>query len=185
MKEKCMQDPYEVLGVPHNASEATIKSAFRNIAKRTHPDVNGGNELLTKKFREAAEAYEMLNDYDKRQAYDRAYNDAQNVQSFKNFYSDTQSSAMETEYEIHKMYEHLKFCKSEAIGSFLIGMACLVGGLAISYISYLIASHIGGRSVITIGLIFCGAVGAFKGFVNAILISSEMRKFKKKFWDEI
>lgn len=61
-----MKNPYEVLGVPTNASIAEIKSAFRSLAKATHPDVNGGNPELTAKFRDVAEAYAVLSDPEKR-----------------------------------------------------------------------------------------------------------------------
>ena len=52
-----MKNPYEVLGVSMDASEAEIKSAFRRRAKATHPDLNDENPQLTKQFREVAEAY--------------------------------------------------------------------------------------------------------------------------------
>ncbi len=65
------RDPYEVLGVPRDADETTIKKAFRKLARELHPDVNRHDPDAEEKFKEAAEAYEILNDAERRATYDR------------------------------------------------------------------------------------------------------------------
>src|SRR4029077_5451177 len=65
------RDPYEVLGVPRDADETTIKKAFRKLARELHPDVNSHDPDAEEKFKEAAEAYEILNDAERRATYDR------------------------------------------------------------------------------------------------------------------
>ncbi|MCS7016182.1 MAG: molecular chaperone DnaJ [Gemmatales bacterium] len=65
------RDYYEVLGVARNATEEEIKRAFRELAKRYHPDRNPGDEEAAKKFKEVSEAYEVLTDPEKRARYDR------------------------------------------------------------------------------------------------------------------
>jgi molecular chaperone DnaJ len=65
------RDYYEVLGVGKNAGAAEIKSAYRKIAVRDHPDKNPGNKEAEERFKEAAEAYAVLSDPDKRARYDR------------------------------------------------------------------------------------------------------------------
>lgn len=65
------RDYYEVLGVSRNASESEIKSAYRKLALKYHPDRNPGNKEAEEKFKEAAEAYAVLADAEKRAAYDR------------------------------------------------------------------------------------------------------------------
>ena len=66
------RDYYEVLGVRRNASADEIKKAFRKLAVQYHPDKNPNNkEEAEEKFKEAAEAYEILSDPDKRERYDR------------------------------------------------------------------------------------------------------------------
>src|SRR3954449_970173 len=65
------RDPYEVLGVPRDADETTIKKAFRKLARDLHPDVNRHDPDAEEKFKEAAEAYEILNDAERRALYDR------------------------------------------------------------------------------------------------------------------
>jgi molecular chaperone DnaJ len=65
------RDYYEVLGVARNASEADIKSAYRKLALRFHPDRNPGDKSAEEKFKEATEAYEVLKDTQKRQIYDQ------------------------------------------------------------------------------------------------------------------
>ena len=65
------RDYYEVLGVERNASESDIAAAYRQLAIRYHPDSNQGNEEAVERFKEAAEAYEVLGDPEKRARYDR------------------------------------------------------------------------------------------------------------------
>lgn len=65
------RDYYEVLGVDKNADEATIKKAYRTLAKKYHPDMNPGDKEAEKKFKEASEAYAILSDPEKKQQYDQ------------------------------------------------------------------------------------------------------------------
>ena len=65
------RDYYEVLGVSKDASESDIKSAYRKLALKHHPDRNPGDKSAEDKFKEAAEAYSVLADADKRARYDR------------------------------------------------------------------------------------------------------------------
>ena len=65
------RDYYEVLGVDKGADESAIKSAYRKLAKKYHPDVNPGDKEAEKKFKEATEAYGILSDPEKRRQYDQ------------------------------------------------------------------------------------------------------------------
>jgi molecular chaperone DnaJ len=65
------RDAYEVLGVPRDADEGQVKKAFRKLARELHPDVNAHDPQAEEKFKEAAEAYEILSDAERRQVYDR------------------------------------------------------------------------------------------------------------------
>ncbi len=65
------RDYYEVLGVDKNADDATIKKAYRKLAKKYHPDMNPGDKEAEAKFKEASEAYAVLSDKDKRAKYDQ------------------------------------------------------------------------------------------------------------------
>jgi molecular chaperone DnaJ len=69
MAEK--RDYYEVLGVPKDADDAAIKKAYRQLAKKYHPDINPGDKDAEAKFKEASEAYAVLSDADKRRQYDQ------------------------------------------------------------------------------------------------------------------
>src|SRR5438067_13057463 len=65
------RDAYEVLGVSRDASDQQIKKAFRQLARELHPDVNAHDPDAEEKFKEAAEAYEILSDPERRATYDR------------------------------------------------------------------------------------------------------------------
>ncbi len=65
------RDFYDILGVPKGADQGTIKKAYRKVAMKYHPDKNKGDKAAEEKFKEAAEAYEVLSDKDKRARYDR------------------------------------------------------------------------------------------------------------------
>ena len=65
------RDPYEVLGVARDADEQEVKKAFRRLARQLHPDVNAHDPNAEARFKEAAEAYEILSDPERRATYDR------------------------------------------------------------------------------------------------------------------
>lgn len=80
-----MRDPYEVLGVPKNASSAAIKTAFRRLAKKLHPDANRQDKKAASKFAEINAAYEILGEDSKRKAFDRGEIDAEGKPRFQGF----------------------------------------------------------------------------------------------------
>jgi len=80
-----MRDPYTVLGVPRSASEKDIKSAYRKLAKKYHPDQNPDDPSSHGKFAEATNAYDLLNDTGKRAQYDRGEIDAEGNPKFAGF----------------------------------------------------------------------------------------------------
>jgi DnaJ-class molecular chaperone len=71
-----MNDPYKVLGVSKNASEAEIKKAFRTLAKKHHPDAHPGDEKAKQRFQEISAAYDVVGDKDKRAKFDAGEIDA-------------------------------------------------------------------------------------------------------------
>ena len=85
------RDYYEVLGVGKDASEDDIKKAYRKIAIKYHPDRNPGDKQAEEKFKEAAEAYDVLHDAQKRQQYDRYGFDGPQGSGFGGFSSGSMS----------------------------------------------------------------------------------------------
>ena len=80
-----MRDPYEVLSVDRKASAADIKSAFRRLAKKLHPDANKNDPKAASRFAEINAAYEILGEADKRKAFDRGEIDAEGKPKFRGF----------------------------------------------------------------------------------------------------
>src|SRR5215831_20432613 len=82
-----MRDPYDVLGVSRQADAAAIKSAFRRLAKKLHPDANKSDPKAAQRFAELNTAYEILGDEAKRKAFDRGEIDAEGKQRFQGFHA--------------------------------------------------------------------------------------------------
>ncbi|MDT6940241.1 DnaJ C-terminal domain-containing protein [Brucella pseudogrignonensis] len=80
-----MRDPYSVLGVAKTAKPEEIKSAFRKLAKKYHPDQNKDDPKAQERFSEINQAYEIVGDKDKRGQFDRGEIDAEGKQAFQGF----------------------------------------------------------------------------------------------------
>ena len=95
-----MRDPYEVLGVQKTDSEAAIRSAYRKLAKRHHPDVNPGKPEAAERFKEISAAYDILSDKEKRARYVCGETDAagNEVPPQRPFYRDFRDTAGREKY---------------------------------------------------------------------------------------
>src|SRR5215469_974733 len=80
-----MRDPYEVLGVPRGASASAIKSAYRKLAKKYHPDANKNDPKAAARFAELNSANEIIGDDEKRKQFDRGEIDAEGKPRFQGF----------------------------------------------------------------------------------------------------
>jgi DnaJ-class molecular chaperone len=80
-----MRDPYQVLGVQKDASPQAVKSAFRKLAKKLHPDANKDDKKSSERFSELNAAYEIVGDEAKRKAFDRGEIDAEGKPRFQGF----------------------------------------------------------------------------------------------------
>jgi len=98
------RNPYEVLGVKKEASEAEIRAAYRKLAKQHHPDLNPGNKAAEARFKEIAGAHDLLSDQDKRARFDRGEIDASGAERPEHAYSRYQGfaeGAPGERYEFH------------------------------------------------------------------------------------
>ena len=71
MLDRPRTDPYAVLGVSRNATDDEVKDAYRDLARKHHPDRNPGDQAAEERFKEVSEAYSVLSDPDKRAYFDR------------------------------------------------------------------------------------------------------------------
>ena len=83
-----LRNPYEVLGVKPDASEAQIRTTYRKLAKKFHPDLNPGNKQSEAQFKEISAAYDILGDKEKRERFDRGEIDASGTERPANPYGD-------------------------------------------------------------------------------------------------
>jgi hypothetical protein len=181
-------NPYQILGINKSASEAEIKSAFRHLAKETHPDLNGGNQQLTERFRTGSEAYAILSDPTKKEEVDYLIREGSQTQGnySSSVNSDIKATAHNIEHCIHQMYEQVKPAKKQAIHSLWVGLAWLSIGLIISAISYLVAnSNGGGTYFVAYGAIIFGGIQAVKSFYCFIKINIAVIKYKSEMWKSI
>src|SRR5882757_1076156 len=88
-----MRDPYDILGVTKGASAAEIKSAYRKLAKKLHPDANKHDPKAASRFSELNVAYEIAGDSDKRKAFDRGEIDAEGKPRFQGGFAGQQGGA--------------------------------------------------------------------------------------------
>jgi DnaJ-class molecular chaperone len=91
--EKVVKSPYEILGVAPSASAGEIQKAYRKLAKRFHPDLNPGDKKAEETFKEAAGAYDLLSDPEKRKRFDNREIDAAGTERPQyNYYRDFASA---------------------------------------------------------------------------------------------
>jgi DnaJ-class molecular chaperone len=98
------RNPYEVLGVKATASEDEIRTAYRKLAKRYHPDLNPGNKEAEARFKEISAAYDIISDKEKRARFDRGEIDASGAERPERAYSRYQGFAEDApggKYEFH------------------------------------------------------------------------------------
>ncbi|WP_374332749.1 DnaJ C-terminal domain-containing protein [Aestuariivirga sp.] len=89
-----MKDPYDVLGVAKTATAEEIRSAYRKLAKKLHPDLNPGDKTAEEKFKQVAGAYDLLSDAEKRRRFDAGEIDASGAErQHERYYKDYASQA--------------------------------------------------------------------------------------------
>src|ERR1700742_1857498 len=100
-----MKNPYEVLGVIPTTSSADIQKAYRQLAKKLHPDLNPGDKSAEDKFKEVAGAYDLLSDAEKRKRFDKGEIDASGAERQQHpFYRDYAGAGGEHAYASDRVF---------------------------------------------------------------------------------
>ena len=107
------RDFYEILGVSRNASQDEIKKAYRQMAMKFHPDRNAGNKESEEIFKEAAEAYEVLGDPEKKQRYDQYGHEGLRGTNYRDFndINDIFSTFGDIFTDFTSAIRHIHFCR--------------------------------------------------------------------------
>ena len=84
-------NPYQILGVDPKAKQEEIKSAYRKLAKKFHPDLNPGNKKAENRFKDITAAYDQVGDADDRAKFDRGEVEAESARQRGPFYTETQA----------------------------------------------------------------------------------------------
>ena len=90
-----IKDYYNLLGIPKNAPDKDVKSAYRRLARKYHPDVNPGDKSAEARFKEINEAFEVLSDPDKRRKFDQYGSDFENAEAFARARQQSQQQAQQ------------------------------------------------------------------------------------------
>lgn len=181
-----MKTPYEILGISNEASMDEIKYAFREKAKKTHPDLNQNDTILEEKFIEVTNAYKILCDPILKRKLD--YDILEN--SDLNFWNSHEKFDSQILHEvikelIVKMQTQAESHKRNASKALWKGLAWLFGGLLITLVSYLSAVNNGGGTyIVTYGAIIFGALQAFRGFAVYNEINSSIANYEKYLWNK-
>lgn len=172
-----MDNPYEVLGIPTTATLDEVKSAYRRVAKETHPDLHGGSPEHAVRFRAATEAYAVLADPDQRRRYDASG-------------SVDEAYVSATREEVYAAVAYVQSLAAQARGaaraSALRGLAWLAGGLLITVIGYAAAASSGGGGyVIMYGAIIFGGWQALRGLAAYVRIGAQAAEIEREIWSTI
>lgn len=179
-----MKNLYKILGVESNASVSEIKSAFRRIAKETHPDMNGGKDIYVERFREAVEAYSILSNEESKKEYDLSLTkNSQYYNGYDKEYFRKKSAIIQ--FYMRKFRQDAQPYKDQASSQMLKGIAWLVGGLVLTYIGYAAASEQGGRYTIFYGAIIFGGWQALVSFAHYNRINDALEKAEAQMWKDL
>lgn len=172
-----MTNPYEVLGLPEDASEIDVKSAYRRLAKSYHPDLNQGSPHSSSRFREITEAYAILSDAEQRRAYDEGKQVSQTV------VDDAVGVVMAA---IRAVEQEAAEAQRAARGYATRGIFWLIGGLAVSLFSFLAASGSdGGTYYVFWGAIIFGGIQAIRGFSTSAKIERVAQEMRSELWNSV
>jgi curved DNA-binding protein CbpA len=184
-----MKNLYDVLGVSGDATEFEIKSAFRRLAKQTHPDINGNNPNLIEKFHEITEAYSVLVNPESRSEYNEALYSKSNHDSsqyeteydYMGFETKDANEQIIREY-ILMIHKQVMPYKDKASRAMMIGLAWLFGGIMVSYYSYTSAIQNGGQYYVLYGAIIFGGIQAVRGLIAYSQINGAVEETENEMW---
>lgn len=169
---------YKVLGVEKNASIQEIKKAFREKAKKSHPDLNREDPNAEDKFNDIATAYAVLSDTEKRRQYDMGVE----LNTFEMFFT-----SEEIKEFITMMKAEAKPFREKARDYMISGIFWFALGLGIGIYSYInaINSPEGGPVIIMWGAVVFGIIKAVRGFIAYRKIINYINATEEEMWERL
>lgn len=177
-------NPYQVLGVCQTASDAEIKSAFRRLAKETHPDLHGNDPDYVIRFRDITEAYEILSDPEKRKEYNMSHSEhhqgapaqEEHSETYQTTNYNTQRSAYDYATYMQKVHAEVAPYKEQALKALFVSILWLALGIGVTAVSYTLTSP-GGRFTVAAGAILFGGWETIKNLIKFVQLEIAISKY--------
>ena len=178
-----MKNPYKVLGLPVAATDDEIKSAFRKLAKMTHPDLSKIKKNTNYSFNEIAKAYILLSDPVKREKLDliiESSDDSNQILKEINI-DNIDLQAEEIEYYIHLVHKQVNPYREKADKYIIHGVGFLLFGVLLSIVIYFLLT----KNIFVFSAVLAGGILSLISFYRYYIFSLKLAKAEVEIWEKL